>query len=388
MNKFLSIFLYVAGIICLFLYSYTQVDLSLTLSRISIWQTIEKSFQYIGYFQRPLSTYLYVGILISLLASYVGLLMLIRNNVLSRKTVWILVIATAVILTFSYNAFSYDLFNYIFDAKIVTHYFQNPYMHKALDFPHDPMLSFMHWTQRIYPYGPIWLFITIPISFVGMQFFLPTFFLFKALASISYLGIAWSVEKILKKTDPQNSLFGIAVFAFSPLVIIEGLVSAHNDMVMVLFISLALVTFMNKKSVWSFLLLFLSIGIKFATAVLLPLWIIGTFIKKKGEMESLALVSFILLIIPLVVASLRTNFQPWYILFLFPFASLMPKQKEILVGFTLFSFTALFQYIPFLYIGNWDNPIPFILLLMLWSSVGLSIVVSVCMWVLRVAKRR
>lgn len=374
--------LYIAAIVGFFFYSYTQVDLSLTLSRLSIWQIIEKAFQYIGYFQRPLSTAIYLALLSMVTIAYLGLLQSVRSG----KTVWRLIIFTAVVLTFAYNAFSYDLFNYIFDAKIVTHYFQNPYIHKALDFPQDPMLSFMHWVQRTYPYGPVWLLVTVPVSFVGLQIFLPTLFLFKALGSISYLGICWAIEKILKKTNPQEALQGLLLFAFSPLVIVEGLISAHNDMVMIVFISLSLLAFVYKKSVWSFLLLFLSIGVKFATAVLLPLWIIGFFVKKKGELHQLALVSFVLLMIPVIFASVRTNFQPWYLLFLFPFAALFPKRIAIVTAFTIFSIASLLQYVPFLYTGNWDPPIPFILSLMLWSSLGMSIVVGLLMLV--VAKRK
>lgn len=384
MKRFFIV-LYCVAIVSLFFYSYTQVDLSLTLSRISIWQTIEKAFQYVGYFQRPLSTGLYLGILTLLGLFYIGLVA--ASKKLSRKTMWGLIIFTAVVLTFSYNAFSYDLFNYIFDAKIITHYFQNPYLHKALDFPQDPMLSFMHWIQRTYPYGPVWLLVTVPVSFIGLQFFLPTLFLFKALASVSYIGICWSIEKVLQKTYPKESLFGLSLFAFSPLVIIEGLVSAHNDMIMVVFASFALVTFVNRKSVWSFLLLFLSIGVKFATAALLPLWIIGFIVKKKGDIQQLAVVSFVLLIIPVVLASIRTNFQPWYLLFLYPFAALMPKRKELLVGFGIFSFASLLQYVPFLYTGNWDKPIPEMLVSMLWISLGLSLLVGITVFLFRIAKK-
>src|SRR5579871_525108 len=57
---------YLFVILCLFLYSFTQVDLDLTLSRASWFQTIEKSFQYIGYFNRPLSSWLYIFLLIVL----------------------------------------------------------------------------------------------------------------------------------------------------------------------------------------------------------------------------------------------------------------------------------------------------------------------------------
>lgn len=385
----LTILLYVLGVIALFLYSYTQVDLSLTLSKLSIWQVIEKSFQYIGYFQRPLSTGLFIGLLVLFIATYSGLLLLTAKKQISRKTLWQLVIFTGVVLTFAYNAFSYDLFNYIFDAKIITHYFQNPYLHSALDFPHDPMLSFMHWTQRTYPYGPTWLLVTVPISFAGLQFFLPTFFGFKAIASASYLLTAWCIEKILKKIDPENSLFGLTIFAFSPLVIFEGLVSAHNDMAMVVLASCSVLLLLNKKYVWSFLLLFLSIGIKFATAMLLPLWIVWLSLKKKDpRMEKLFLVSFFVLIVPVVAASLRTNFQPWYLLFLFPFVALLPKSKPVLVGFSIFSIASLLQYVPFLYVGNWDNPIPYILSVMLWSSLAVCLIAAGMTLLFQVAKKK
>ena len=54
---------YMAAAIALFLYSYTQVDLNLTLSTVNIWQYIQKAFQYIGYYERTFSTLIYLGIL-------------------------------------------------------------------------------------------------------------------------------------------------------------------------------------------------------------------------------------------------------------------------------------------------------------------------------------
>ena len=141
MSKKFFVPLWVFGSVLLFLYSFTQVDLSLTLSRASIFQTIEKSFQYVGWFNRPLSTYLYIGVFVILFALYLWTLILVSKKKLNRKTVWIGIIVITGILTLSYNAFSYDLFNYIFDAKIVTHYHLNPYIHKALDFSGDPILS-------------------------------------------------------------------------------------------------------------------------------------------------------------------------------------------------------------------------------------------------------
>ena len=150
----------------LFIYSFTQVDLSLTLSKASVYQAIEKQLQYVGFFQRPVSAAIFSIIFILLFAFYFIFLRLAKNNKLTFKNVVILVAIVFFGLVFAYNAFSYDLFNYIFDVKILTFYHLNPYFFKPMDFANDPMLSFMRWTHRTYPYGPSWLVLTVPLSFI------------------------------------------------------------------------------------------------------------------------------------------------------------------------------------------------------------------------------
>ena len=177
----LIFFLYCVVLFGVILYSFTQIDLSLTFSRIAFLRNLIKSFQYIGYFNRPLSTVIYLTLVLIMHGFYFFFLFQASKKKLNKQKAWVLIVTTTILLLFSYNAFSYDIFNYIFDARIITHYHQNPYIHKALDFPGDHMLSFMRWTHRTYPYGPIWLVITVPLSFLGLQFFIPTFLLFKTL---------------------------------------------------------------------------------------------------------------------------------------------------------------------------------------------------------------
>jgi len=361
---------YVLGIGALFLYSFTQIDLSLTLSQASWVQQFQKSFQYIGYFERPLSTYLFVGIVALLYCLYGLLLVYIKR--FSKKQLWGLILFSSILLGFAYNAFSYDLFNYIFDAKIITYYGQNPYEHKALDYAQDgePMLSFMRWTHRVYPYGPVWLGITVPLSFLGMQYFLLTFFLFKALMVASFLGTVWYIGKILQKTYPDYEKLGIAFFALNPFVLIESVVSAHIDIVMMLFMMLGMYLLVQKKYIMTFVILVFTYGIKFASPefplalhflIMLGL-AFGLFvfskIQKKLAWDSWFIMIGCLMIIPVILASVRTNFQPWYLLSLLPFAALASKKIYIVVPVLIISFFALLEYIPYLYFGNWDAPIP------------------------------
>ena len=84
----------------------------------------------------------------------------------------------------------------------------------------------------------------------------------------------------------KNELFGVAFFALNPLVVIESIVSAHNDMAMMFLAILALYLLMNKKYARSAILFILSIGVKFATAFVLPIYLlILCFQKNKREIN-------------------------------------------------------------------------------------------------------
>jgi len=361
----------------LFLYSFTQIDLGLTLTRLSCWQGIQRKFQYIGYFNRPLSTAFYLGILFFLFGFYFLILKAVRERRFTSKQLWQLILTTVVILWFSYNAFSYDLFNYIFDARIITIYHQDPYQHKALDFPDDPMLGFMHWTHRLYPYGPLWLAFTVPLSFLGWQKLVPTMILFKGLAVVGYLGSSWFIYKILEKINPKTKLVSLTIFALNPLVIIESLVSAHNDIFMMMLVLGGFWFWLKKRPILAWLMLFLSVGIKFATGLLLPIFLLITFYqwqKRKINWGRIWLVSFGLMIGALLMATGRTELQPWYLLWVLPFVALQAENRFFTWLTISFSLGCLLRYAPFLYYGHWNPPVPTIKLWLTILPVGLGFI--------------
>lgn len=381
--------LYFITLIALFLYSFTQIDLSLTFSRIDFLREIVKGFQYVGYFNRPLSTFIYVFLLVMLFNFYLGFIVLAYTKQISKTIVWKLILVSTVILTLSYNAFSYDIFNYIFDAKIITHYHQNPYFHKALDFPGDQMLSFMRWTHRVYPYGPVWLGLTVPLSYLGFGFFLPTFFLFKSLAAASFIGCVYYIGKIFQKIAPEKEIFGLIFFGLSPLVLIESLVSGHLDIVMLFFVLWSFYLLLSKKYAYSLLLMLVSIGIKFATGFLLPVYLLFFFLqktKKKLNMNTILILSIFLMILTVIAASLRSTFQPWYLLEPLVFAVFISYRYFIFIPSFIISFFAMLTYIPYLYSGNWDPPIPQILSTLYIASYFFSACVLLFYWMARFRK--
>ncbi len=358
--KFKGLFIgYAVILFGLFLYSFTQVDLSLTLSKVSVWQGIQKSFQYIGYFNRPLSTYLFLIMLVLLFGLYFYTLYLTYKNKINLKQITKLILLSSGVLFLSYNAFSYDLFNYIFDAKIFTHYGQNPYLFKALDFPNDPMLSFMHWTHRVYPYGPMWLVLTVPISFIGFNYFLPTLILFKALAAVFYLGCCFVIKKILQTIDSKDINFNLVFFALNPLILIECLVSAHNDIAMMFFALCSVFYALKKRWVLSFLFIIFAYLTKEVMIVLIVpiiLYLLANYIKKiKISSNNFLKLCILFSIIGFIFVLTKIEVQPWYFLWVMPFFALVKLERHLLFLILGLTLGLLLRYAPFLYQGDWNG---------------------------------
>jgi len=285
--------LWILGGIALLLYSFTQVDLSLTLSQASIFQEIQKAFQYIGWYMRPFSTYLYLGIIIYLFVLFIYTLGLSIRKQISTRELKVIIIAVAVILLPSYNAFSYDLFNYIFDARIISFYHLNPYEYKPMDFPNDPMLSFMRSIHRVYPYGPSWLLITAPLTFLANEIFLLSLAVFKTLSVLSYLGTIWLIYKIAVILNLKNVNRAIVLFALNPLVLIEALVSSHNEIVMMFLVTIGIYFFLRDKRAISILSMIFSIGVKYSTLVFLPIVFIRLVFKNISNQRIVDIMVFL-----------------------------------------------------------------------------------------------
>src|SRR5690606_35288491 len=109
----------------------------------------------IGYFNRPLSTLFFLFVTSLLHLCYFGLIYQAKRHILIFSNIIKLVLITALLLLFAYPAFSYDLFNYIFNPRLLIHHHVNLYEFTALDFPDDLLTRFMHRTHRTYPYGPL-----------------------------------------------------------------------------------------------------------------------------------------------------------------------------------------------------------------------------------------
>ena len=310
-------------------YSFALVDPNFTLINHSLWEWFRNLMVNLGYYQRGWST----GIFLTFIAflSFFNWYFWKKG----KQPVKLAFLIAAVTLL-AYPFLSHDFFNYLFDAKILTFYGQNPYLHKALDFPADPWLRFMHWTHRTYPYGPVFLLLTLVPSFLSFGKLVLAYLFFKLLFALFYVMAVWVTDKFNRRA----ALF----FATSPLVIVEGLVNNHNDFLGVALFLLALYFWHQKKQVIKAIFFGLSsFGIKYVTLAALPLF------KKSSYMVwlSLALATGIFGYI-----YTQIGIHPWYLLNLLV---LLPFLRCYSSSFLVLSSGLLISYYPYLLYGPWDE---------------------------------
>jgi len=339
---------YILASIGLFLFSYTQVDLSLTLSRVTIYQLLEKSFQHIGYFERPLSATLYLILVFVFFLLYGFFLSAVRRKKITIKSFWWVVGIVTAILIFSYPAFSYDFFNYMFTAKTVLLYHKNPYLGIPFEFTGiEPMLSFMRWTHLPSAYTPFWILLTLPAYLLGFGYFLIIMWNIKIIVAACYILTIVYIGKILSKLEPKRQLTGMAIFALNPLIIFESLVSGHNDMVMMAIVMIAYYLYLQKKRWAAFFALSLSVATKLMTIFLVPVFFVGW--QRKLALGAM--------IIGFLLVAAQREILGWYVVWLVPFYALLPGLEWATVVGTGLSLGLLLTYAPVLYFGNYDPPV-------------------------------
>lgn len=352
--KRLIFFGYAVSAVALLLFSYTQTDLNLTLSRAGFVREAQKAFQYVGFYQRPVATAIYIGILAVLFSSYLALLKDLKGNVAGFGYVWRIIVLTTVILVFSYPAaLSYDFFNYLFTAKTVLVYRQNPYLVTPLMFSGiDPWTNFMRWTHLSSAYTPLWIAMSLIPFALGLGVFIAVMFSMKFMIAGFYLLACWALGRQVK------SPFALAVFALNPLLILETLVSGHNDIVMAAFVLISIL-YSSKNALTSWFFLALSVAAKFMTIVLIPFW----FLKKKPVWMLAAMLA------GLAIVLTRREFLPWYWVWILPFVALTNENPRIVRFSTAVSLGLALSYAPFLYFGEYSPLSQLMKTTSIWSGV-------------------
>jgi len=272
-------------------------------------------------------------------------------------------------LLFSYNALSHDVFNYIFNARMVLKYQADPHVQVALNFSPDDWLRFMHNVHTPAPYWYGWTALSLPPYILGGGKFVITWLLFRVWSYLGLILLILGIQRLVQNSKGKSVNLGLLLFMFNPLVLIELIMNSHNDgwMMALAVWSFALIVGKGKVKtqniVLSFVLLLSSVSTKYITAVLFPVWIYvllekSVSLTKLSDklLKTLQLnvfdVSALLLFVPLLTTRSQW-FHPWYLVWSLSFLPVM-KNTWLRKGLIVLSVTSLYRYLPWMWNGAFE----------------------------------
>lgn len=329
-------------VIAVFVYSYGFVDLNLTLSSHPLVFNFVSWAQQLVYFNRDLSQKIFVTLVTLLFLLYMATLMHYSTRVLTSFP-WRPIALVSLILALAYPMLSSDVFKYLFVAKEIVVYHANPYLVTPDTFADDTWIRFMRWVHTTTPYGPVFTITTIPYYLVGMGKFVPILYLFKLDQLAWYFLTIWVIGRLVPKQSVKAQLY----FALNPLILMEWLVNAHNDAMMISLLMLSIYLLTMKKKAWSFFTLLISVGVKYVTIFFLPF-----IFLKKMSLSFVTHCSLIILFLAPLLYNYSWQYQPWYVTWLIPFAALIPN-KTIRWTLAIYSFSVFSRYLYFVGTGSW-----------------------------------
>lgn len=390
MSLLLSLFFIVLTTYSWFSYGLSAPNLTLInqpgFTRFQSWMS--EAF----YHNRPLTAWIFSGLIIALFLLYYLIINKIPTNQKNRTKhllIWSLLIFP---LSLSYNALSLDVFNYIFNARMVLKYSANPHIISATGFLSDPWTRFMHNVHTPAPYWYGWTALSLLPYLIGFNKFLLTWLGFR-LFSILSLGLTYLALQLFSQNYQQRSLKikEVALLFLNPLVLIEIISNSHNDLwMMAPAVSSIGLLLSQKKLNWqrivlSLLLLLASISTKMASVALVPIWIWLLLRKKVNLKKGLKLLdqlvwnhlpTFASLVMFLPLLSTRSQqFHPWYLSWSLVWLPLMKKSawKNSLL---LFSLASLCRYIPWLLANDYNPSVSTVQMMITWLVPSLYLIIS------------
>lgn len=198
------------------------------------------------------------------------------------------------------NFHSTDLFGYINRGWQQVQYHLNPYSFTVAQIPNwenDPMIT-DHWVNNPSPYGFIYmLWVKCQVT-LGQGDFLKTVWVFK----LFNLGAFWITATLLylfaqnDATEEANRL--LYLWCWNPLILLQLLSNAHNDIWMGLGLLLAFFLLMKEKLFWLLPALTLATLTKYGAVIVLPFAVVYLLkLKHYKTLLTSSLVCFLMVVV-------------------------------------------------------------------------------------------
>lgn len=177
-------------------------------------------------------------------------------------------VAFGLILIWLYPITATDLFQYVLRARVWVVHGANPMTVPPSVFAADPLLPFAgEWLDSVSPYGPAWELLAAGVARLGLTGAVSGALAYKGVVMLAYLACLWLVYRITCGSPARFRPGGLLLFAWNPLVLVQGVGNGHNDVVMLAWLLLAVALWQRRRdgataSAW------LPAGVALALAVL------------------------------------------------------------------------------------------------------------------------
>jgi hypothetical protein len=191
-----------------------------------------------------------------------------------------------------------DPYDYIARGRITGVYAGNPYRDVPADYAQDPFMDLVSWREKTSAYGPLWETLSALLSRLAGNSLYTNLLAYKALAALAYLGSVGLLARILRRLAPERALAGTLFFAWNPLVLMEAIGNAHNDILMAAFLLAAFACLAgareqdgNPEALFSIFWLGAAVLVKFVPLLFLPLFLLalGTGRPRRDRMARMVL---------------------------------------------------------------------------------------------------
>lgn len=223
--------------------------------------------------------------ILSLTALYAWGWRCVRRGAVARASVWGFAILFALTL-WGLMPITSDLFMYLSHAHLLTDVGANPLLQASAAVANDRLLLAYATIYAGQPavYGPAWMLLAALGTLGRYDVALGLFYL-KGLAVVSFLSCAWTLEKMQQKIRPAAAVERLYLFAWNPLVLLMAVGDGHNDIIMMAAVMLSFWLLLQEHWAWSWAMMALSVWIKYVSLIFLPLLVLYTWQRVRGERE-------------------------------------------------------------------------------------------------------
>lgn len=213
--------------------------------------------------------------------------------------------ALAVLTAFLFPpSLSSDVYAYAGWGRMWVSHGWNPYLRTLLDFAHlGDQAGVIAPVPASTTHGPVWLVI---VCFIAELFrhsgLLAQVIALKLVQAGAVLAAAVAGRSIAGFYDARRADLALLAIGFNPVFLIEGPGSGHNDVLMAALMLGGIALCLKGRSRTGYLLLGLSVGIKFVTAAIVP-WLILQQLSRRppGKRLGTAVLAVVLVLAPIVI---------------------------------------------------------------------------------------